>query len=215
MMNILLSVITVLLLVALGLMIALVRKRNTPAEQRKTPFFSLHNTLKLTYIAAFTALSIVAGSYQIPMGSTNISLSYIPTFLAGAFFGPVAGFAVGALGDLIGAVFNGVTPLLPLALGNGMIGVLMGLAFLIPCRSKVLKIIIGAVLSLFIVTFGINAVTLWHFYGAGKTFWMYLVLPTTSILPRIVMQPIVLAVNVALTIPLFYALERTLMKRFR
>ena len=215
MLNILLCAITVLLFVALALALALIKQKQAPTTQKKSPFFSLNNTLKITYIAVFTALSVIAGAFQIPMGSTDISLSYIPTFLAGAFFGPVAGFTVGVLGDLIGVLFNGGAPLLPLTLGNGMIGALMGFAFLLPCRSKTLKIIIGAIAALFVVTLGINSVTLWYYYGAGRTFWVYLTVPVSSILPRIIMQPIILAINVALTIPLFHVLERTLMKRFR
>ena len=211
------SVITVLLVAILTVLVLLVTKKpaRTDAKERKKNFFSLHGTLKLTYLAVFTALSIVAGTYQIPMGSTNVSLSYIPTFLAGAFFGPVAGFVVGALGDLLGAVLQGFAPLLPLSLGNGMIGALMGLAFLLPTKHKAPRIVIGAIASLLIVTLGINAVTLWHYYGAGRSFWMYLTLPADSLLPRIVMQPIVLAINTAITVPLYYALERTLFKRFR
>ncbi len=108
-------------------------------------------TRRITFCALFAALAIVLTrllSYA-PIPDTRYSLGDIPIFLAGMFFGPLAGGLVGFGSDLIGAVLfspHGYNPMLCLpAILYGVIGglfckalrkhfslPLLALSFLIP-----------------------------------------------------------------------------------
>ena len=76
-----------------------------------------NTTRRLTFCALFAALAIVLTrllSYA-PIPDTRYSLGDIPIFLAGMFFGPLAGGLVGFGSDLIGAVLfspHGYNPML-------------------------------------------------------------------------------------------------------
>ncbi len=77
----------------------------------------------------FVALSIVLGKFlQIPIGdSIRISLENLPLMMAGIFFGPFVGGAVGMGADLIGCVLKGyaINPII--TLGATSIGFISGL----------------------------------------------------------------------------------------
>ena len=78
--------------------------------------------------ALMAALSIVLGKYlQIPLGdSIRISFENLPVLMAGIFFGPVIGCAVGVTADLLGCVLVGyaINPII--TLGAALIGILSG-----------------------------------------------------------------------------------------
>lgn len=77
----------------------------------------------------FVALSIVLGKFlQIPIGdSIRISLENLPLMMAGIFFGPFVGGAVGMGADLIGCLLKGyaINPII--TLGATSIGFISGL----------------------------------------------------------------------------------------
>ncbi len=72
-------------------------------------------TRTLVYCAMFAALMVVLARFLGVMltEDSRISLETIPVFLAGLFFGPVAGAMVGFAGDFIGCLFSryGFNPL--------------------------------------------------------------------------------------------------------
>ena len=83
---------------------------------------------KLTMLALLTAMSIVfARVLSISTGFVRFNLGSLPTLLAAVLFGPVAGFAVGAVADMIGGTLSGyaINPLI--TLGAGSIGLTAGL----------------------------------------------------------------------------------------
>ena len=83
---------------------------------------------KLTMLALLTAMSIVfARVLSISTGFVRFNLGSLPTLLAAVLFGPVEGFAVGAVADMIGGTLSGyaINPLI--TLGAGSIGLTAGL----------------------------------------------------------------------------------------
>lgn len=81
----------------------------------------------------FVALSIVLGKFlQIPIGdSIRISFENLPLMMAGIFFGPFVGGAVGIGADLIGCLLKGyaINPII--TLGAFSIGFLSGLFYML------------------------------------------------------------------------------------
>lgn len=66
-------------------------------------------TKTLAYCALLAALSVVLARLVVPMPNafTRFSIEAVPIFLAGLFFGPVAGGCVGFSADLVGCLFSG------------------------------------------------------------------------------------------------------------
>ena len=84
----------------------------------------------LTMLALLTAMSIVfARVLTVSTGFLRFNLGALPTHLAAVWFGPLGGFAVGAVADLIGGTLSGysVNPLI--TLGAGSVGLVSGLLF--------------------------------------------------------------------------------------
>ena len=89
---------------------------------------SRNSIRKLTMLALLTAMSIVfARVLSISSGFVRFNLGSMPTLLAAVLFGPVEGFAVGAVADMIGGTLSGyaINPLI--TLGAGSIGLTAGL----------------------------------------------------------------------------------------
>ena len=81
---------------------------------------SRNSVRKLTMLALLTAMSIVfARVLSISTGFVRFNLGSLPTLLAAVLFGPVEGFAVGAVADMIGGVLAGysINPLIGLTAG--------------------------------------------------------------------------------------------------
>lgn len=81
----------------------------------------------------FVALSIVLGKFlQIPIGdSIRISFENLPLMMAGIFFGPFVGGAVGIGADLIGCLLKGyaINPII--TLGAASIGFISGFVYML------------------------------------------------------------------------------------
>ena len=89
-----------------------------------------NSTRTLTVLALLIAMSIVfSWVLSISTGFVRFNLGSLPVLLAALLFGPGAGFAVGAVADMIGGVLAGyaINPLI--TLGAGAIGLVAGLAW--------------------------------------------------------------------------------------
>ena len=84
----------------------------------------------LVFASILCALTVILSQYaSIKIGSSHrIGLGSLPILLAGCFFGPIVGLAVGLVGDIVGcAVFYGLGSLIPLVtLGCAVEGLLAG-----------------------------------------------------------------------------------------
>ncbi len=165
------------------------------------------STIRMAYLAVLVALAIISNVFEIniPSGafiSNKIGFTYVPVFLTGIFFGPVAGFGVGALGDALGWLINqsaGVyNPLFTLS--TALMGVIAGLVWRIPKLNKIIKLIIALVLAYILCSCGLNTFATWFYYSSQKkTFWVYL-------LGRMPGSAVTLAVN---TVTLFVLIPIT------
>ena len=121
----------------------------------------------LTMLALLTAMSIVFSRVlSISTGFVRFNLGSLPVLLAALLFGPGAGFAVGAVADLIGGVLAGyaINPLI--TLGAGAIGFAAGLAWKkLPELRLGLRLQISVLLGHFVGSMVITSMALRIFYG--------------------------------------------------
>lgn len=156
-----------------------------------------NTTIKLTLTATLSALALIANIYSIPLfGSTNyLSFVYVPCFIASLYLGPVYGFAVGFVGDVMGHLINPLGVYNPLiGIASGLLGVIPFFVFKLPKLNDWLKMILSFVFCLIICTSGLNTLALWLMYGIGKkTFFVYL-------WARLPFQLLIVAINCTIMI---------------
>ena len=160
---------------------------------------SKNSVRTLTMLALLVAMSIVFSRVlSISTGFVRFNLGSLPVLLA-ALLG--AGFAVGAVADMIGGVLAGyaINPLI--TLGAGAIGLVAGLAWQkLPGLRTGLRLQISVLLGHFVGSMVITSLALRIFYGY----------PWATLAVRIPNALILAAVN---TVLLRILLEnRTLMK---
>lgn len=136
------------------------------------------STQKIAYIALFAAVNVFLNAFTWTQAGLNyaISLTYIPTFLAGLYFGPFAGFLVGFIGDVLGCIIWPKGAWIPLiTLASALMGVIPGLVRKIKLDHRILLLI--SYLSTYVIcSMFLNTLGLWLVYAATKkTFWVYMV----------------------------------------
>lgn len=160
---------------------------------------------RIAYLGVMTAIAVITNCFSITVnsGANSISFNYVICSLAGIFFGPISGGIVGLLGDLIGCLIAPKGPFNPfIMIASGLIGVLSGLAFMLPKLNVYLKIIIAYVFIFVVCTLGLNTFGLWFFYAKGKkSFLIYLA-------GRAPFQAINIAINVVITYVLYIPLKK-------
>lgn len=121
----------------------------------------------LTILALLIAMSIVFSRVlSISTGFLRFNLGSLPVLLAAVLFGPGAGFAVGAVADIIGGVLSGyaINPLI--TLGAGAIGFVAGLVWKL-MRGKSITVRLGCCVLLghVVGSMIITSLALRIFYG--------------------------------------------------
>ena len=128
-----------------------------------------HSSVRtLTILALLIAMSIVFSRvFSISTGFLRFNLGSLPVLLAAVLYGPGAGFAVGAIADIIGGVLSGyaINPLI--TLGAGAIGFVAGLAWqrLPENWSLNLRLGCGVLLGHAVGSMVITSLALRIFYG--------------------------------------------------
>ena len=121
----------------------------------------------LTFCALLIAMSIVFSRVlSISTGFLRFNLGSLPVVLAAVLFGPAAGFAVGAIADIIGGVLAGyaINPLI--TLGAGAIGLFAGIVWCwLPLRRDSLRLACGILLGHTVGSIVLNSLALRLFYG--------------------------------------------------
>lgn len=121
----------------------------------------------LTLCALLTAMSIVFSRVlSISTGFLRFNLGSLPVILAGVLFGPGAGFAVGAVADIVGGVLSGyaINPLI--TLGAAAVGLVPGLVWRWEgLRSADLRLAVGILLGHILGSMVINSLALRLFYN--------------------------------------------------
>ena len=128
---------------------------------------SKNSVRTLTMLALLVAMSIVFSRVlSISTGFVRFNLGSLPVLLAALLFGPGAGFAVGAVADMIGGVLAGyaINPLI--TLGAGAIGLVAGLAWQkLPGLRTGLRLQISILAGHLVGSVVINSLALHLFYG--------------------------------------------------
>ena len=186
-----------------GVFVCADRPPGIPFARRTVDMNNSKNSVRtLTMLALLVAMSIVFSRVlSISTGFVRFNLGSLPVLLAALLFGPGAGFAVGAVADMIGGVLAGyaINPLI--TLGAGAIGLVAGLAWRkLPGLRTGLRLQISVLLGHFVGSMVITSLALRIFYGY----------PWATLAVRIPNALILAAVN---TVLLRILLEnRTLMK---
>ena len=128
---------------------------------------SKNSVRTLTMLALLVAMSIVFSRVlSISTGFVRFNLGSLPTLLAAVLFGPVEGFAVGAVADMIGGVLAGyaINPLI--TLGAGSVGLVSGLLYRSLHEMRLgLRLQISVLLGHFVGSMVITSLALRIFYG--------------------------------------------------
>ncbi|MDE5854230.1 MAG: folate family ECF transporter S component [Ruminococcus sp.] len=116
----------------------------------------------------FIAMSIILGKFlQIPIGnSIRISFENLPLIMAGIFFGPFVGGAVGVGADLIGCLLKGyaINPII--TLGALCIGALPGvISMLMTKKNQLLSMCLSTFAGHIIGSMLIKSIGLHIYYG--------------------------------------------------
>ncbi len=121
----------------------------------------------LTFCALLIAMSIVFSRvFSISTGFLRFNLGSLPVVLAAVLFGPAAGFAVGAIADIIGGVLAGYAITPQITLGAGAVGLFAGLGWrYLPARRDGVRLAGGILLGHVIGSMILNSLALWLFYG--------------------------------------------------
>ena len=164
-------------------------------------------TVRLAYTGVLIAICLLFNVITFyPVKYLAFSFTCIPTFIAGILLGPLSGFAVGFLGDLLGWVILPQGAYMPLVgVASGLFGFIPGILFLISGFSDLkyyVKIIIGYAACVLFCTCFLNTFNIWLVYASAKTsFWSYLWL-------RLPFQFAMAAVNCFLTILIYRELKK-------
>ncbi len=96
------------------------------------------NVRVMTVAGLFIAMSIVLGKFLAINIGTSIRFSFenLPVLMAGIFFGPFVGGAVGLGADIIGSILKGydINPII--SLGAASIGIFSGLSSMLISRTR-------------------------------------------------------------------------------
>lgn len=171
----------------------------------KNPTRVKNATKMLTYTAVLVALNVICNIFDVPLGigDLKISLSYIPSMIAGMFLGAIPGLCVGLIGDVLGLLIMPQGAWIPLiTLGSALMGLIPGLVFMIKKLNPYIKLAISLVLAFLICTCTVNSLGIFLMFMKGKkTFWAFFV-------ARVPIQSIVFVINSVLLFLLYYPLQK-------
>lgn len=158
---------------------------------------------QIAYLAVFVAISVVVDMIGIDISaSQKFSFTATANFLAGSMFGPVGGFAVACIGDLVGCFVKGYAPNPFIMLAAGLFGLIPGIIMTHMRGNVYAKAAISFLLCLLVCTVGINTYATYFFYSSRSvSYWAYM-------LSRLPFQCIVSAVNCVLSMFLIRAINR-------
>lgn len=165
--------------------------RGTALKQNIRLFGS---TKVLVMAALLIAVGIVGKSLRIDVTSViRISAETLPVLMAGIFFGPFIGAAVGAGADLIGCFVSGMSPFPLITVGAAATGFFAGLSYNCVFRSKPLpRVAFAVTIARLVGSLMINTTGLYILFPAMR--------------PQLVWRPVTNAVMVVIETALIYML---------
>lgn len=166
-------------------------------------FVALSSGKKIAYLAVFAAIAVAVNAISLDIPPV-LKLSFTATagFFAGGLFGPIGGFTVMFVGDLIGCLFSGYAPNPVIGLGTAMLGLIPGLVMTHVRANLYLKAALSFVLCFAVCTLGLNTLGLYLMAARSVSYFSYM-------LARLPLQSIVMAVNAAVSMLIAGALKKT------
>ncbi|MFQ7036358.1 MAG: ECF transporter S component [Candidatus Borkfalkia sp.] len=164
-------------------------------------FIGLSSGKKIAYLAVFSAVMVLVNAFS--WITLVHSFTAAAAFITGAMFGPVGGFSVCFVGDLIGCLIAGQAPNPLIMLATGMLGLIPGCIMTYIKGFFYLKAILSFALCLLICTAGINTFAIYFYYSSRSVSYF------SYMFSRLPMQSAVMAVNCAAGIVLAKVLNRT------
>ncbi len=165
----------------------------------------LSKTQKIAYVSLFSALSVAVNVIQIP--TPIVQLSFVSTIacIAGVLLGPINGFIVAFLGDLLAGIVAPLGVYSPIiGIGTSLFGLVPGIIFAFFKGKDYIKLIIS-----FVITFILSSLLL-------NTIGLALIYPKYYVLSeRLATLPITLlfqAINCVLSLVILRTLRRVLPK---
>lgn len=123
-------------------------------------FLRLSNGSKIACLGVFIALSIVVNMFSIDITpSIKLSFNYLVAFFAGTFFGPLAGFGVCFLGDILAFVIfpsSGIYWFLT-GVNTGLLAFIPGIIMNLLPANVYVKTTVSVVLMYLLCTCGFGA----------------------------------------------------------
>lgn len=135
---------------------------------------------KIAYVAVLTALTVAVNMFEIKFAQTQFSLTILACALTGIVIGPLFGFAVGFLGDLVGFLYQSggyaYAPWIGIAMGMTafIAGFIMGAVQGRGLIGLYCKLGLVCALIFLICTVGINTTGFWLMYAKGTSYNAYL-----------------------------------------
>ncbi|WP_010632579.1 folate family ECF transporter S component [Sporolactobacillus vineae] len=163
-----------------------------------------HKINRLTLAALVIALSVVIGSFFIPVAANlHISFNFLVVAFGSMIYGPFVGIIAGAVIDIIGYILHPFGAFFPGYTLSSMLGCLIYALFLYRSRITVLRIFLAKL----IVNFGVNVGLgcLWSAMLMGKGYLFFL---ANSLIKNTLMLPIETVMLVVLLQILLPALTR-------
>lgn len=152
------------------------------------------STKVLVLAALLIAISVVGKSLRVDIFSViRISAETLPILMAGIFFGPFIGAAVGAGADLIGCLVTGMTPAPMITLGAAATGFMAGLVYNNVFKNKLLpRIALSVIIARLVGSVLITTTSLYFLFPAMR--------------PQLIWRPVTSLVMAVIEISIIYML---------
>ncbi len=122
---------------------------------------SLSKTQKSAYMAMLSALCVAVNIFQIPTPMVQLSLVSTVACIAGVLLGPVEGFIVAFIGDLLAGIIAPLGVYSPIiGIGTSLFGLVPGVVFAFFKGKDYVKLIISFSITFVLSTFLLNTIGL-------------------------------------------------------
>ena len=151
-------------------------------------------TTKLVIIALMVALALILNRLVPATPVYHLSLDFIAIFVVGLLYGPIWGGIAYALADTIGSILIPFGPYNPGITATLLLcGVVYGLFFHnkdLSGKKFIVRVIISA-LIIFAIKLFLTTLALWPMYGAGDTYWAYVIMRIPNCVAILIAQLVI------------------------
>ena len=158
-------------------------------ENRENNRYS--KTSKLVIISLMVALALILNRIVPATPVYHLSLDFLAIFVVGLMYGPIWGGLAYGLADTIGSILIPFGPYNPgITATLVLVGVVYGLCFYrreLEGKKFILMVIISA-LIIFAIKLFLTTLALWPMYGAGDTYWAYVIMRLPNCIAILIAQ---------------------------